>query len=57
MYGSAKRTAGVGFRGLRPKKISKTVAPRGGVAATDCACVGFGAVPASSFLPVEAAGG
>ena len=44
------------FRGLRPKKaLSKTVAPRGGVAATDCACVGFGAIRAGGFLPVEAA--
>ena len=29
----------------------------GGVAATDCACVGFGAIRAGGFLPVEAAGG
>ena len=29
----------------------------GGVAATDCACVGFGAIRARGFLPVEAAGG
>ena len=28
-----------------------------GVAATDCACVGFGAIRAGGFLPVEAAGG
>ena len=35
----------------------KTVAPRGGFAATDCACVGFGAIRAGGFLPVEAAGG
>ena len=39
------------------KALSKTVAPRGGVAATDCACVGFGAIRAGGFLPVEAAGG
>ena len=40
------------------KALSKTVAPRvGGVAATDCACVGFGAVRAGGYLPVEAAGG
>ena len=37
--------------------MSKTVAPRGGVAATDCAGVGFGAIRAGGFLPVEAAGG
>ena len=29
----------------------------GGVAATDCACVGFVAIRAGGFLPVEAAGG
>ena len=29
----------------------------GGVAATDCAGVGFGAIRAGGFLPVEAAGG
>ena len=29
----------------------------GGVAATDCACVGFGAIRAGGLLPVEAAGG
>ena len=28
----------------------------GEVAATDCACVGFGAIWARGFLPVEAAG-
>ena len=28
----------------------------GGVAATECACVGFGAIRARGFLPVEAAG-
>ena len=51
----------VDFRGLSwtsaKKALSKTVAPRGGVAATDCACVGFGAIWAGGFLPVEAAGG
>ena len=31
--------------------------PRGGVAATDCAGVGFCAIRAGGFLPVEAAGG
>ena len=29
---------------------------RGGLAATDCACVGFGAIRVGGFLPVEAAG-
>ena len=29
----------------------------GGFAATDCACVGFGAIRAGGFLPLEAAGG
>ena len=29
----------------------------GAFAATDCACVGFGAIWAGGFLPVEAAGG
>ena len=51
-----------GRRGLSwtsaQKGLSKTVAPRGGgVAATGCACVVFGAVRASVFLPAEAAGG
>ena len=49
--------ASVDFRGLRPQKaLSKTVAPGGGVAATDCAGVGFGEIRAEGFLPVEAAG-
>ena len=43
---------------LAQKSLSKTVAPTGGaVAATDCAGVGFGAIRALGFLPVEAAGG
>ena len=29
----------------------------GGVAATGCACVGFGAIRAGGFLPAETAGG
>ena len=45
------------FVDFGPKILSKTVAPRGGVAATDCASVGFGAIRAGGFLPVEAAGG
>ena len=37
--------------------LSKTVAPGGGwgFAATDYACVGFSAIRAGGFLPVEAA--
>ena len=31
-------------------------APKGGVAATDCACMRFGAIRAGGFLPVKAAG-
>ena len=51
-----------GRRGLSwtsaKKALSQTVAPRrGGGAATDCACVEFGAIRAGGFLPVEAAGG
>ena len=50
-----------GRRGLwwtsAQKSLSKTVAPRVGGAATDCAGVGFGAIRAGVFLPVEAAGG
>ena len=50
--------AGVDFRGLRPKKLCPTQSPpRGGVGATGCAGVGFGAIRARGFLPVEAAGG
>ena len=50
--------AGVDFRGIRPKELC----PRrsrweGGGDATECACVGFGAIRAGGFLPVEAAGG
>ena len=33
------------------------LACRGGADATDCAGVGFGAIRAGGFLPVEAAGG
>ena len=44
------------FRGLRRKNLAKTVAPGGGGEATDCAGVGFGAILAGGFLPVEAAG-
>ena len=46
--------AGVDFRGqVWPRR-----SPRGGgVEATDCAGVGFGAIWAGGFLPVEAAGG
>ena len=51
-----------GKRGLwwtsAQKSLFNTVAPRGGgVAATDCAGVGFGAIRAGGFLPAEAAGG
>ena len=35
--------------------LAKTVVLGGGGDATDCAGVGFGAVPAAGFLPVEAA--
>ena len=52
-----------GRRGLSwtsaKKCLAKTVAPRGGGGreATDCAGVGFGALRAGGFLPVETAGG
>ena len=49
--------AGVDFRGLRPENVWPRRSPRGGVEATDCAGVGFGAIRAGGFLPVEAAGG
>ena len=46
------------FVTLAQKGRSKTVAPKaGGVAVTDCASLGFGAIRAGGFLPVEAAGG
>ena len=48
--------AGVDFRGLRPENVWPRRSPRGGDA-TDCAGVGFEAVRAGGFLPVEAAGG
>ena len=48
--------AGVDFRGLRPSKLWPRRS-RWGVDATDCAGVGFGAIRAGGFLPVEAAGG
>ena len=49
--------AGVDFRGLRPENVWPRRSRRGGVEATDCAGVGFGAIRAGGFLPVEAAGG
>ena len=50
--------AGVDFRGFGPKKRWPTRSrPRGVVAVTGCANVGFGAVRAGGFLPVKAAGG
>ena len=48
--------AGVDFRELRPKNVWPRRSPGGGEA-TDCAGVGFGAIWAGGFLPVEAAGG
>ena len=41
------------------RALSKTVCAGrgGGGAATGCACVGFGAIQAGGFLPVEASGG
>ena len=49
--------AGVDFRGLRPKSSVQDGRAEGGVAATDCACMGFGAIRAGGFLPAEAAAG
>ena len=50
--------ASVDFRGLRPKTVCARRSRRGGgVAATDWAGVGFGAIRAGGFLPAEAAGG
>ena len=50
--------AGVDFRGLRPKRSGQDGrAGGGGGDAKDCAGVGFGAIRAGGFLPVEAAGG
>ena len=49
--------AGVDFRGLWPKTVWPRRSPRGGGGeATDCAGVGFGAIRAGGFLPVEVAG-
>ena len=39
------------------KCLAKTVVPGGGVEATDCAGVRFGAIRAGVFLPVKAAAG
>ena len=45
------------FVDVGPKRSVQDGRPEGGgVAATGCACVGFGAVRAGGFLPVEAAG-
>ena len=49
--------ASMDFRGLRTKKVWPRRSRLGGGDATDCACVGFGAIGAGSFLPVKAAGG
>ena len=50
--------AGVDFRGLRPKRLCPTRSPpRGGRGGDGCAGVGFGAMRAGGFLPVEAAVG
>ena len=50
--------ATVDFRGLRPKKLwPRWLRWVGGGDATDCNGVGFGAIRAAGFLPVEAAGG
>ena len=50
--------AGVDFRGLSVRQaLAKTVALGGGGNATDCAGMGFGAIRAGGFLPVEATAG
>ena len=49
--------AGVDFRGLRPGKLWPRRSRQGGDDAMDCAGVGFDAVRAGGFLPLEAAGG
>ena len=50
--------AGVDFRGFRPEKLWPTQSrPRRGRGREGCAGVGFGAIWAGGFLPVEAAGG
>ena len=48
--------AGQDFRGLRPGKLWPRRSDGVGDA-MDCAGVGFGAIRAGGFLPVEAAGG
>ena len=47
------------FVDFGPNRSVQDGRPEGGegVAATGCACVGFGAVRASVFMPAEAAGG
>ena len=40
-----------------PKRSVQDGRAEGGVAATGCACVGFGAIRAGGFLPAETAGG
>ena len=57
MYGGAKSVASVEFRGLRPKKSGQDGRAGGGGDATDCAGVGFGAILAGGFLPLEVTGG
>ena len=54
-----RNMAGAYFRGLRPGKSRPTSLARagGGLEPADCAGVGFGAIRAEGFLPVEAAGG
>ena len=48
--------ASVDFCGLRPGKLWPRRSRWGGGDATDCAGVGFEAIPAGGLLPVEAAG-
>ena len=45
------------FVDFGPKRSAQDGRAEGGVAATDCAGVGFGAIRAGGFLPTEAAGG
>ena len=45
------------FVDFGPKRSVEDGRAEGGVAATDCAGVGFGAIRAGGFLPMEAAGG
>ena len=49
--------AGVDSRGPWPGKVCGQDGRAGGAGATKCTCVGFGAIRAGGFLPVEAAGG